>query len=260
MMTTRQERIYDHSVFLGLVTAIYPQGQQQTQNVGETTESELQIDTCTIDVEPFNNRGNLSGVKVIVPNSGSFENGAGWMPSLGATVVCAYLEGNQTYAVCLGCVYNSSYDRPSPRLIGNDYVVHHQSGVVIHIRDLEKQQQQQTPKSRAEVYIEHPKGASLVITEPAEGEVEISIKHPKGASLVMSTDGAVKLTTPESVTVESTKEVTVTSESVKILSGDIILGSGESPQGIVTSAPDGSWPLDPFTGSPIPGLPTVKAS
>lgn len=165
----------------------------------------------TITVNPVASRMGMRNVRVIVPNSGNVRgklSGFSWMPHVGDWAVCGFIEGYPDFPVCFGVIYNGTNTRPpeAGTIDGEyqfyDYVVQHQTGSFIRIRNRNQPYQDSSgnwhepetdlPKVTIQQLLADKKSVNEIeLDEPVAGKSTITVTHHTGAKLKIDEDGNV---------------------------------------------------------------------
>jgi hypothetical protein len=173
----------------------------------------------TISIRPQAGRMGFDNVRVIAPNTayinGRFR-GFSWMPHPGDWVVCGYLEGYPDLPVCFGAIYNFTNTRPpeaATEIDNNgvnqyqfyDYVIQHETGSFIRIRNLNQPLFNSTSGSWVEPSTnltqlnitqqlsDNINVNEIVLEETAVGNSTVTISHNSGATIKIDKDGNIIL-------------------------------------------------------------------
>jgi len=225
----------------------------------------------TITVLPSSGRMGLRKVRVIVPNSGNVRGkfrGFSWLPYIGDIAVCSFLEGYPDYPVCLGVIYNISNTRPPEAGAEDgeyqyyDYVVQHQTGSFIRIRNLNQPSfsndtwidpvEDLTEITIEQMLADKTKSNKIVMTEESSGSSTMIIEHHTGASVKIDADGNIILTPASGKKIklgsDSSNESLVLGDSFKTWLDNFISTkldlhihpTAVGPTGVPTNAPMGT--------------------
>jgi len=218
----------------------------------------------SVDVLPIAGKSFINGVPVLRTSRTEFNP-----PREGDIVVCAYIEGVDIWPVCLGVLPTPIQDESLPTAAIDsrdgknityypyDYVIQHQTGSYIRIRNLEKPG---TPdewgvttaptsnRSQITIHNELNNGSedSIVFNESSAGESTLTISHNTGTEVEIDTSGNVTINA-------GSNNVTITGGTININGGTVNLNSNGS--GVVTQ-----MCACPVTGIHTQSSSTIKAA
>jgi len=266
------DSLHQTELFVGRVTSVYPE-------------------TYTLSVMPLAGRMGMKYVRVTTQNACALRNnqtqGYFWMPHVNDTVVCAFVEGMPDYPICLGVLFTDTFTKPpqaATKSVGGidvyqhyDYVVQHQTGSFIRIRNLNQPTQSSSGSTTGEWQLPTTDLPEIVIqqqlanktdyneiklTETVAGTSTVNITHHSGATIQIDKDGNVIITPASGKKIElgssSSSESLVLGNSFKTLFNTHIHATGMGPSG---PALDSTLAANPMDNPAVPSYPhlSVKA-